>query len=126
MKALQKAAAIALMAAAVAPAHAQPVSGAQLTPFYAACLASGGAPGVFPEGERGTVTLFSGGAPARLVTLAISPAADPGLRVALTAHHGNTTLPYVTLTTGQSAAFAITSLTAQPNGRPAEYCLRAR
>lgn len=125
MKALKTMMAIAL-AAAAGTASAQPVSGAQLSPFYAACLASGGTPGIFAEGERGTAILFAGGAPARLVAIAISPAAPAALRIALTAHNGNATLPYVTLTAGQSAAFAVTALSAQPNGRGAEYCLRAR
>lgn len=120
------AAAIALSAATAGTARAQPPAGAQMSPFYAACLTSGGAPGIFAEGERGNAVLYAGGGQPRLVSIAIAPGAAEALRIALTAHHGGTTLPYVTLTAGQSAAFAATSLSASPNGRRAEYCLRVR
>jgi hypothetical protein len=97
-----------------------------MSAFYSACLASGGIPGVFAEGRRETVVLFAAEGEARLVSIAIAPDAPEAARIELTAYSGGTSLPYVTLLAGGSAAFALTTLRAQPSGRRAEYCMRVR
>lgn len=109
------------------PGAASATQGRSMSAFYVACLQSEGIPGIFAEGERATTVLYAGaGSAPRLVSIALAPDAAEAVRVALTAHGGTSTLPYVTLTPGQSATFAATSLTAQPNARRAEYCLRVR
>lgn len=93
-----------------------------MSAFYASCLASGGAPGLFTEAGSDTRDLVVGLAP-RTVVLVISPDAGVAARIQVTRRNGPAS-GTLNLEPGQSAAFLATDVTVKHNFRRAEYCLR--
>lgn len=93
-----------------------------MSAFYASCLASGGAPGLFTEAGSDTRDFVVGLAP-RTVVLVISPEAATNARIVVTRRNGSAS-GTLSLEPGQSAAFLATDVTVKHNFRRAEYCLR--
>lgn len=115
------AAGVALAAAGAGGAQAQ-TPAPPMSAFYAACLASGGAPGLFSEAGSDTRDFVVGLAP-RTVVLVVSPDAATNARIVVTRRNGSAS-GTLNLEPGQSAAFLATDVTVKHNFRRAEYCLR--
>ena len=119
---------IALAAAAAAgtagPGLAQTTT-TKITPFYSACLGSGGQPGRFLPSGSDTLMLVSTLQP-QTVTLAISPDAEAALSVLVMRKGGTNTPGNINLVAGQSVTLSATEITTKTNFRAGDYCLRTR
>lgn len=111
-----------ILGAVVAGSPALAQTAPPLSQFYAACLTSGGAPGLFKE--AGSDTFQGGMAALRSYSFTLAPA-NTAIIVTISRKNAAGALPDVKLYAGQTVIFNATEFSYKHNFKLGEYCLRS-